>query len=204
MFKKRFTLIELLVVIAIIAVLMAILLPSLNTARDTARAISCLSNVRQIGLGWLNYADDNAGFLPRNKAWNDNWQQKIYPQQIPALKCFICPADRIDRYDGQKNKLSYGAVGPGDWGWDAQACGKRLSLFDEPSRSIAIMEFHHAYKTMEGDLWQYPVSPDPVSGDGATYPHQGKSSSLFLDFHVQSLQSRDAFYPSRYKWFYVF
>ncbi|HUV66243.1 MAG TPA: prepilin-type N-terminal cleavage/methylation domain-containing protein [Sedimentisphaerales bacterium] len=58
-----FTLIELLVVIAIIAILMAILLPSLNMAKDQARRIQCVSNVKNLTLAWILYKDDNDGRL---------------------------------------------------------------------------------------------------------------------------------------------
>jgi len=57
--KKGFTLIELLVVIAIIAVLMAILMPTLNRAREQGRRAACLSNLKQLTLAWIVYADDN-------------------------------------------------------------------------------------------------------------------------------------------------
>ncbi len=58
---RGFTLIELLVVIAIIAVLMAILMPALNRAREQGKRAACLSNVKQMGLAWVMYADDNDG-----------------------------------------------------------------------------------------------------------------------------------------------
>lgn len=57
--RRAFTLIELLVVIAVIALLIGLLLPALGSARNTARGTVCLSNFRQLALGWTMYADEN-------------------------------------------------------------------------------------------------------------------------------------------------
>lgn len=70
-FLSGFTLIELLVVIAIIAVLMAILMPALHRVREQGKRAVCLSHLKQLGLVWIMYADDNDGYIVNGAAGHD-------------------------------------------------------------------------------------------------------------------------------------
>src|SRR5205823_5009694 len=97
--RSGFTLIELLVVIAIIAILAAILFPVFAQARDKARGASCLSNMKQIGLGAVMYAQDYDETFPGYWQWSPcaiKWHSPyLYPPGFDYDKanqvCQICP-----------------------------------------------------------------------------------------------------------------
>ena len=76
--RKGFTLVELLVVIGIIAVLISILLPTLARARESANRVKCASNLRQIAMASIAYANENKGSLPPPKFDNGPTQSPTY------------------------------------------------------------------------------------------------------------------------------
>ena len=109
--RSGFTLIELLVVIAIIAILAAILFPVFAKAREKARAISCSSNERQIGLGLLQYIQDNDEFYPNTNNRNaniNNWAQDIFPY-VKSVGVEECPDNPDVQKFNQNNTWNSGS-----------------------------------------------------------------------------------------------
>ena len=114
--RKGFTLIELLVVIAIIAILAAILFPVFAQAREKARQTQCASNLRQLGLGAMMYAQDyDQRYVPW---WGDGvskgrgWSSILMPY-VKNEQLFACPSDPIKRGNPKDPKRSY--TMNGDW-----------------------------------------------------------------------------------------
>ena len=93
--RRGFTLIELLVVIAIIAILAAILFPVFARAREKARTASCQSNLKQLGIAYLMYAQDYDETLPVYAVTTaGSWRIQILPY-IKNRQVFMCPSQQV-------------------------------------------------------------------------------------------------------------
>src|SRR5687768_1639775 len=147
--RNGFTLIELLVVIAIIAILAAILFPVFAQARDKARGASCLSNMKQIALGTLMYAQDydetqppayvHMDWLikkPEFYWWQVPWTNLIYPY-VKNKQVFSCPSAAPVTSRNPDNITAsyicnYWVIGA-QWGYN-------MAAFDRPAEVINITE----------------------------------------------------------------
>ncbi len=196
--RKGFTLIELLVVIAIIAILAAILFPVFARAREKARQSNCLSNLKQLGLAALMYAQDYDELLPYEDydtdasgdegAGDTTWRSVVLPycknQQI-----FFCPSKKMTSsvFDGGAD---YGenagyAINVCHWtsGSPTPPFGQALARVEDTASCILFLESDgtHEIGCETNDRgWQPSASYGKRHNDGANY--------AFVDGHGKWLK----------------
>ncbi|MEI6422480.1 MAG: prepilin-type N-terminal cleavage/methylation domain-containing protein [Lentisphaerota bacterium] len=125
MWRSGFSLVELLVVIAIIAILAAMLLPALKNAKDTARAITCSSNLRQIALGLFSYANDTGYMVPCIKMTTTN-QEYSFPFYMVSTyqvdyHLFECPDNPTGHHNGKISPLPATTATQNPWQYPEQS-----------------------------------------------------------------------------------
>ena len=212
---RGFTLIELLVVIAIIAILAAILFPVFAKAREKARASSCQSNCKQIGLGIIQYMQDYDEILPeRGGNPNPGWQDRIQPY-LKSIQVFTCPSASNLKFNPwsptNTNSAPTGSYGVNNCGYtgagatitptDPPRTGGYGGIFHaNPPMHIAefpqpatTMIFAEAYQTCCGDVLGATItswSGYPALGAWDRYivaRHTGMANLWFLDGHVKAM-----------------
>ncbi len=184
--RRGFTLIELLVVIAIIAILAAILFPVFQKVRENARRTACLSNEKQLALGYLQYIQDNDETFVFSQTFNvagAGWAGRIYPY-VKSTGVYVCPDDSLARPPWKPQPLSYAentnisATNP-PWTWTFDASGKpvsgmgtaTLATLDAPASTVLIYE---ASGTLGNAYASEPIGQQP----NTIYSNQNGTTSV--------------------------
>lgn len=213
--RKGFTLIELLVVIAIIAILAAILFPVFAQARAKARATSCLSNTKQVGLAFHMYTQDYDEVLPsvfRNLPGGGP-SVDAYMVLVPYVKSidlWFCP-ERTDT--GCGGPTGPGTVNPSgrcigygyNWGPDIYAgggllgpevvapdgtrysAGKPLAAMEKPAEVMAFSDTYDTHRYTMGVLWILSRFTGTTTG---SLRHGSRFNIVFTDGHSKNMKWR--------------
>jgi len=184
-----FTLLELLIVIAIIGILAAILLPSLARARESARRVSCLNNLSELGLAIRMFAQENDGRLPWSGGKNNaDCLLKLIGEYITDPKLLVCPSDPEPQFFG----VQYGG------GEEGTSRYPTNSTLDGTSSCRTSYDYFGAYTAApiilpppEQGIPKIPVMWDITPTRGHSFNHAAGGNVLWLDGSVELLRTRD-------------
>ena len=190
---KGFTLIELLVVIAIIAILTAILFPVFARARENARRASCQSNLKQIGLGLLQYVQDydekypGEGYAdPTAAADVSGWAYTIQPY-VKSEQLFQCPSETSMPFNGAPTSLQIRAANAGftDYYYNFQVGTANAASVAYPANTVLLGD---GTGSLAGANYNRTKTDDVGSG---SLRHLEGGDYAFVDGHVKWLKPQN-------------
>lgn len=194
--NRAFTLIELLVVVAIITILIAILLPSLSKARENAKTVSCLANLRSVGIAWIMYSEENGQKTPPMSLSGYNWNLSPWlPEMMKGqlgdnYKVWNCPNQSPSRWFTRNNYRNvYGWYLP-SYAYTSHMGNKKLILVQEGmlnSRALLIfadgLERFYDSSTVYGTGGDPPYHIAPVT-NGLEPVHTRRLNATYPDGHA--------------------